>query len=110
MNNTAKYVVSKTLKNPEWQNSTVIDGDVVEEVRKLKQEHGKNITVLGSGELVQTLIENDLVDEYFLTVYPIVLGGGKRLFRDNDQLKKLELVNSQTTSTGGVVLTYRPIY
>lgn len=102
LNNTAKYVVSKTLKNPEWQNSTVIDGDVVEEVRKLKQEPGKNIAVLGSGQLVQTLIENDLVDEYFLTVYPIVLGGGKRLFRDNDQLKKLELVNSQTTSTGGV--------
>jgi dihydrofolate reductase len=110
LNNTAKYVVSKTVKKPEWQNSTVIDGDVVEEVRKLKQEPGKNIAVLGSGELVQTLIENDLVDEYFLTVYPIVLGGGKRLFRDNDQLKKLELVNSQTTSTGGVVLTYRPIF
>jgi dihydrofolate reductase len=110
LNNSAKYVVSKTLKNPEWQNSTVIDGDVVEEVRMLKQEPGKNIAVLGSGELVQILIENDLVDEFFLTVYPIVLGGGKRLFRDKDQLKKLELVNSQTTSTGGVVLTYRPIY
>jgi dihydrofolate reductase len=109
LNNTAKYVVSKTLTNPEWHNSTVIDGDAVDEIRKLKRQSGKNIAVLGSGELVQTLIENDLVDEYFLTVYPIVLGGGKRLFRDNDQLKKLELVNSQTTSTGGVALTYRPV-
>ena len=64
--------------------------------------------VLGSGQLVQTLIENDLVDEYFLTVYPLVLGGGKRLFRDDEQLRRLELVDSSTTSTGGVVLTYRP--
>ena len=108
LNNTAKYVVSGGLKDPDWNNSTVIDGDVVEEVRKLKQQPGKNIAVLGSGELVQTLIENDLVDEYFLTVYPLVLGGGKRLFRDDRQLRRLELVDSRTTSTGGVVLTYRP--
>jgi dihydrofolate reductase len=108
LNNTAKYVVSKTLKDPDWHNSTVIAGDVVEEVRKLKQQPGGNIAVLGSGELVKTLIANDLVDEYFLTVYPVVLGGGKRLFRDDEQLRRLELVNSNNTSTGGVVLTYRP--
>jgi dihydrofolate reductase len=108
LNNTAKYVVSKTLKKPEWNNSTVLDGDVVGEVRKLKEQPGKRIAVLGSGELVQTLMKNDLVDEYFLTVYPILLGAGKKLFRDNDQLRKLELVDSSTTSTGGVVLTYRP--
>ena len=108
LNNSAKYVVSKTLKDPDWHNSTVIDGDVAKEVRKLKQQPGKNIAVLGSGELVQTLIENDLVDEYFLTVYPLVLGGGKRLFRDDEQLRRLELVISKTTSTGGVMLTYRP--
>jgi dihydrofolate reductase len=108
LNNTAKYVVSKTLKNPEWQNSTVINGDVVEEVRKLKDQPGKSIAVLGSGELVQTLIRNDLVDEYFLTVYPIVLGGGKRLFREFEEIKPLELVDSKTSSTGGVLLTYRP--
>jgi dihydrofolate reductase len=108
LNNTAKYVVSKTLKKPEWHNTTVIDGDVADEVLKLKQQSGKNIAVLGSGELVQALIKNDLVDEYFLTVYPIVLGGGKRLFRDDDQTRSLELVDSKTTSTGGVVLTYRP--
>jgi len=107
LNNTAKYVISKTLKDPEWHNSTVID-DVVEELPKLKQQPGKNIAVLGSGQLVQTLIENDLVDEYFLTVYPVVLGGGKRLFRDDEQLRRLELVDSKATSTGGVALTYRP--
>jgi dihydrofolate reductase len=108
LNNTAKYVVSKTLKDPDWHNSTVIAGDVVEEVRKLKQQPGGNIAVLGSGELVKTLIANDLVDEYSLTVYPLILGGGKRLFRDDGQLRRLELVDSKTTSTGGVVLTYRP--
>jgi dihydrofolate reductase len=107
LNNTAKYVVSKSLKEPDWHNSTVIE-DVVEEVPKLKQQPGKNIAVLGSGQLVQTLIENDLVDEYFLTVYPVVLGGGKRLFRDDEQLRRLELVDSKTTSSGGIVLTYRP--
>lgn len=108
LNNTAKYVASKTLKDPDWKNSTVIDGDVIEEVRKLKQQPGQTIAVLGSGELVQSLIENDLVDEYFLTVYPLVLGGGKKLFRDDRQLRRLELIDSRTTSTGGVVLTYRP--
>lgn len=108
LNSTAKYVVSKTLKDPDWHNSTVIDGDVAEEVRSLKQQPGKNIAVLGSGDLVQTLIQNDLVDEYFLTVYPLVLGGGKRLFRDDEQLRRLELIGSDTTNTGGVVLTYRP--
>jgi dihydrofolate reductase len=108
LNNTAKYVVSKTLKDPEWHGSTVIDGDAVEEVRKLKEQPGKNIAVLGSGQLVRTLIQSDLVDEYFLTVYPLVLGGGKRLFRDDEQLRRLELVDFKTTSTGGVVLTYRP--
>lgn len=108
LNNSSKYVVSNTLKDPGWNNSTVIEGDVAEEVRKLKRQLGRNIAVLGSGELVQTLIENDLVDEYFLTVYPLVLGGGKRLFRDDGQLRRLELVDSRTTGTGGVVLTYRP--
>jgi dihydrofolate reductase len=108
LNNTAKYVVSKSLKKTEWNNTSVLDGDVVEEVRKLKGQPGKRIAVLGSGELVQTLMKNDLVDEYFLTVYPILLGAGKKLFRGNNQLLKLELVDSTTTNTGGVVLTYRP--
>ncbi len=109
LNNTRKYVVSTTLQDVEWQNSVLIKGDVAEEVAKLKQQPGKNIAVLGSGELVQTLIKNDLVDEYFLTVYPIVLGRGKRLFRAGDEVARLRLVESETTSTGGVMLTYQPI-
>jgi dihydrofolate reductase len=108
LNKTAKYVASTTLQDAQWQNSTVIKGDLVEEVAKLKEQSGRNIAVLGSGDLVQTLINNDLVDEYFLTIYPIVLGGGKRLFRDSDQTRGLRLVDSKTTSTGGLILTYRP--
>jgi dihydrofolate reductase len=109
LNKTQKYVASTTLENVEWQNSTLIKGDVAEEVANLKQQRGKNIAVLGSGELVQTLINNDLVDEYFLTVYPLVLGRGKRLFRDAEEIARLLLVDSKTTSTGGVVLTYQPV-
>lgn len=108
LNSVEKYVVSTTLQKAEWQNSTIINGDVAEQVPKLKEQPGKDIAVLGSGELVQTLIENDLVDEYSLTVYPIVLGSGKKLFSDSDQAGKLELVDSKPTTTGGVMLTYRP--
>lgn len=108
LNNTAKYVASNTLQEVEWQNSTLIEGDVVEAVVKLKGQSDKNIAVLGSGDLVQTLINNDLVDEYFLTVYPIVLGSGKRLFRPADHTRSLTLVESKTTSSGGLMLTYRP--
>jgi dihydrofolate reductase len=108
LNGTPKYVASRTLRNVEWQNSTLIKGDAVEGVGKLKEQPGRNIAVLGSGELVRTLIENDLVDEYFLAVFPVVLGSGKRLFREADQITKLSLVDSKATSTGGVLLTYRP--
>jgi dihydrofolate reductase len=108
LNSTAKYVASTTLQSVDWQNSTLIKGDVAKEVAKLKEQPGKNIAVLGSGDLVQTLIENDLVDEYSLTVSPIVLGSGKRLFRDADQTRSLSLVDSKATSTGSLMLTYRP--
>jgi dihydrofolate reductase len=108
MNSTPKYVASRTLQDVEWQNSTLIEGDVAEKVARLKEQPGKNIAVLGSGDLVQTLLEHDLVDEFFLAVYPLVLGSGKRLFRDSDQVRKLRLVDSKPTSTGGVILTYRP--
>jgi dihydrofolate reductase len=108
MNSTPKYVASRTLRDVEWQNSTLIKGDVAEEVASLKEQPRKNIAVLGSGDLVQTLLEHDLVDEFFLAVYPIVLGSGKRLFREADQVRKLSLVDSKPTSTGGVILTYRP--
>jgi dihydrofolate reductase len=108
LNTTPKYVASRTLESVEWTNSQLLAGEIAAEVTKLKQQPGKNIAVLGSGQLVQTLIEHDLVDEYFLVVYPIVLGSGKRLFRGADQPMALELVDSKPTSTGGVILTYRP--
>jgi dihydrofolate reductase len=108
LNQTRKYVASRTLKSPKWKNSSVMQGEVVEEVAKLKGLAGKNITVLGSGDLVQTLMANDLVDQYVLTMYPIVLGGGKRLFRDDKQLRTLKLVDSTPTSTGGLILVYEP--
>ncbi len=108
LNGTAKYVASRTLQSADWQNSMLIKGEVVEEVAKLKAGPGKNIAVLGSGDLVQTLIESDLVDEFSLTVSPIVLGSGKRLFRDADQTRSLSLVDSKATSTGSLILTYRP--
>ena len=108
LNSTPKYVASRTLQDVEWENSTLIKGDVVEEVAKLKEQPGKNIAVLGSGDLVQTLIEHDLVDEFFLAVFPIVVGSGKRLFREADEIRRLSLVDSNTTGTGGLILTYRP--
>lgn len=108
LNSTPKYVASTTLRDVEWQHATLLTGDVGEAVAKLKEQPGGNITVLGSGRLVQTLIERDLVDEYFLAVFPIVLGGGKRLFREYDEPVRLTLVDSKPTTTGGVILTYRP--
>jgi dihydrofolate reductase len=108
LNPTRKYVASRTLKDAGWNNSTIIQGDVVEEVTKLKEQPGKNITVLGSGDLVQTLMKNELVDEYVLTVYPIVVGRGKRLFRGDQELRTLKLVESTPTTTGGIILIYHP--
>jgi dihydrofolate reductase len=108
LNSAQKYVASRTLQDVEWENSTLIKGDLAEEVAKLKEQPGKNIAVLGSGDLVQTLIEHDLVDEFFLAVFPIVLGSGKRLFREADEVRRLSLVASNTTGTGGLILTYRP--
>ena len=108
LNSTAKYVASTTLQSTDWQNSTLLKGDVADEVANLKEQPGRNIAVLGSGDLVQTLIKNDLVDEYSLMVFPIVLGTGKRLFRDTGQTRSLRLVDSKTTSTGGLMLTYQP--
>ena len=107
LNSTPKYVASRTLQDLEWRNSTLLNGDLGEAVTQLKEQPGGNIAVLGSGELVQTLIEHDLVDEYFLALFPIVLGSGKRLFREADQVRKLTLVDSKATGTGGVILTYR---
>ncbi|HYJ60266.1 MAG TPA: dihydrofolate reductase family protein [Actinomycetota bacterium] len=108
LNGVQKYVASTTLGDPEWQPTTVIR-DVPTEVAALKQQDGGTITVLGSGNLVQTLMANDLVDEYSLSVFPLTLGGGKRLFADDGAMRKLELVASTPTTTGGLMLTYRPL-
>jgi dihydrofolate reductase len=108
LNRTPKYVASRTLPEATWQNSTVIDGDVATRVAGLKDQPGGNISVLGSGELVQTLIGADLVDVYFLSVSPIVLGSGKRLFRDAEDVRLLSLVDCKPTATGTVLLTYEP--
>lgn len=109
MNSQPKFVVSRTLSGPlSWQSSTLINGDVVGRLRQLKSEIDKDILVIGSGDLAQTLMANDLVDEYRLMVYPVVLGEGKRLFRDADATKRLRLTDSQATSTGVLLLTYAP--
>jgi dihydrofolate reductase len=110
MNEWRKYVVSTSLSEPlEWQNSTLIRGDVPSEVAKLKEGGaGKDIQVMGSGELVQTLIRHSLVDEYRLMIHPLVLGTGKRLFRDETPLTRFRLVDSNASGTGVLLLTYRP--
>jgi dihydrofolate reductase len=108
-NGLPKYVVSTTLKEPlAWQNSTLIKGDVADGVAKLKRETGKDIQVIGSGTLVDTLARHDLVDEYRLMIHPIVMGKGKRLFRGEGSPKKLRLVDSNATGTGVLILTYAP--
>ncbi len=109
MNGYPKYVVSTTLQEPlEWNNSTLIEGDVAEEVSRLKQQPGKDILIFGSGDLVNTLMRHDLIDEYRLMVFPVVLGSGKRLFRDGIDKIVLRLVDTETFGSGVVVLTYRP--
>ena len=108
MNTTRKFVVSTTLDKVTWNNSTLITGDVAAEITKLKQQPGKNISISGSGTLVQSLLHNDLLDELRLMVHPIVVGSGKRLFTDTSKQKALKLVDSKTFSTGVVYLTYRP--
>jgi dihydrofolate reductase len=107
MNHYPKYVVSTTLEKAEWNNSTILKTNVAEEIRKLKEQTGKNILVAGSVTLVHTLMAQNLIDKYHLLVYPIVQGSGKRLFKDESKTK-LKLVDSKTTSTGVVMLTYQP--
>ncbi len=109
LNGLPKYVVSTTLSEPlEWRNSTLLQGDVAKAVAELKEQPGKNLVVLGSGELVQTLMENDLVDEYGLMIHPLVLGTGKRLFREGSAKRPLRLVRSTTSGTGVLITTFVP--
>jgi dihydrofolate reductase len=108
MNSLPKYVVSTTLSEMTW-NATLIKGDLTEELPRLKQEAGQDILIFGSGQLVHTLHERDLVDEYRLMVFPVVLGSGKRLFPDGSKKKTLQLVESKPFPSGVVLLTYQPV-
>ncbi len=109
LDNTQKYVASTTLAEPlPWANSTLLEGDAADAVAGLKQQPGKDIVVLGSGELVQALMRRNLVDEYVLLIHPLVLGSGRRLFTDGSSVNALRLVGSTTTTTGVVIATYQP--
>ena len=107
LNDIEKFVASRTLTEPlSWNNSTLLEGDAADTVKELKEEPGEDIGVLGSGELVQSLIRHQLVDEYLLMIHPLVLGSGRRLFPDGVH-SSLRLVDSVTTTTGVVIATYR---
>jgi dihydrofolate reductase len=107
-NSMPKYVVSSTLENPTWNNTTVLNGDAVEEAKRLKEELDGDIYVHGSRQLVQTLIENDLVDELRLMVFPVVLGTGQRVFGETSDKKPMRLVDSKTVGDGVAILIYQP--
>jgi dihydrofolate reductase len=107
-NDMPKYVVSSTLDEPEWNNTTVLEGDVAESVSRLKREVDGNIVVHGSPRLVQTLLEHDLVDELRLMVFPVALGTGKRLFGETSDKKPLRLKESKTVGEGVAILIYEP--
>src|SRR5437870_6697032 len=106
LNSLPKYVVSSTLQNPDWNNSTVLKGDAVDKVSKLKQRLSGQIVVAGSFQLLRTLIEHDLVDELRLKIFPVVLGAGERLFSEPSDKKHMRLVDSQTLGEGIAYLTY----
>jgi dihydrofolate reductase len=109
LNSLPKYVVSSTLGDPAWNNSTVLKGEVVEEVSKLKQKLGGEIVVPASFQLVRTLIEHDLVDELRLRIFPVVLGAGQRLFGETSDKKPMRLIDAQTFESGVAFLTYEAV-
>lgn len=107
LNSVSKYVVSSTLKKAEWNNSTIIKDNVVAEIIKLKQQSGREIQIEGSATLVQSLMEADLIDEYRFLVHPIILGSGKRFFKDGNKAP-LKLVEAKALSSGIILLRYQP--
>lgn len=109
INNTPKFVVSTTLRSVGWRNSTLITGDIVQEITKLKRRPGKNITVLGSATLVRSLLREGLLDELGLLVHPVIIGTGSRLFADGTEQLPLTLVSSRTFSNGVLWITYAPV-
>lgn len=109
LNNTQKYVASTTLKEPlPWRNSTLLSGDAASQVAALRAEPGKDLVILGSGGLVRSLMARDLIDEYVLPIYPLVLGTGRRLFEEGGPRIPLRLVDTKTSTTGVLITTYRP--
>ncbi|HWW91498.1 MAG TPA: dihydrofolate reductase family protein [Solirubrobacteraceae bacterium] len=108
-NGMPKYVVSSTLAEPQWNNTTVLHGDVVEEVSKLKRRIEGQIVVHGSAQLAQTLLEAELVDELRLMVFPVLLGSGRRLFGSSDGKRRMRLTNSKTVGDGVAILIYEPL-
>jgi dihydrofolate reductase len=109
MNSIRKYVVSTTLEEPiGWNNTSLIQENVAEELSELKRQPGKDIVISGSGALVRSLLDGGLIDELKLMVHPVVVGSGKRLFEEGERQTALDLVDSRTFSTGVVYLTYRP--
>lgn len=108
MNSMPKYVVSTTLQEATWNNSKIIRANVYDELSRLKQQAGLDILIFGSGTLVKSLMQYDLIDEYRLMVFPVVVGNGKRLFQDGSEQKSLELMETKTFSSGVVVLSYKP--
>src|SRR5215469_7112451 len=110
INTVQKYVVSSTLTtNGEWQPTTLLKGDIPAEIARMKQQPGNTIGVHASITLVRSLLEQDLLDELQLVVYPILVGGGRRLLKEGDSLKQLQLISSRPTRTGGMILTFHPI-
>lgn len=108
MNGLTKYVVSNTLENVEWKNSQLVQGDIAAEIGKLKQLDGKNISITGSGTLIRSLLQADLIDELQISLCPVVLGTGKKLFEQAGDKKSLKLVNSTIYPTGMTLLCYQP--
>ena len=106
LNSAKKYVVSTTLGKLDWSNSTLVKGDVVQEIKKLKQQNGPELQVHGSSNLIQTLLKHDLIDEFRLKIFPVTLGTGKRLFGEGTIPAGLKLVDSRTSTTGVIVATY----
>src|SRR2546422_4560159 len=109
LNNAQKYVASRTLKEPlPWVNSTLLKGDAAQGVARLKGQPGKDLVILGSGELVRSLMHGNLIDQYILLIHPLLLGSGQRLFPDDGSPQALRLVDSKATTTGVVIATYVP--
>jgi dihydrofolate reductase len=110
LNNAQKYVASRTLKEPlPWRNSTLLEGDAMDAVADMKSRGDADLVVLGSGELIQSLMRHNLIDEFVLTIHPLVLGAGRRLFPDGGAPTTLQLVETETTTTGVVIAKYRPV-